>query len=432
MKRASLVALVALAAARDARGDATVAESTEQLANGLRLIVAPDPTASAVAVYVSYRFGTGDDDRGGGLYAHVLERVLAGGGPRARARHVDLTLDAIGGWSSSSTTADRVATVDVVPPGALAYALWLEADRMSVGPAGITNDEVERELAAIQTERSAAYDQTPVALVERAIADELWRGGEYEANRRNALAPLGDRRADFARPLALKVIEPSNATIVIAGAVTSADVRRLVARYFAGLPSADAFVRAPAPPVVPLRGGIPVATARDATTRVVLAARAPRDTAELWIAAQLLAAGKRGRLVAAMVDPGLALEVHARIEPRAIGSELVVEAVVKPGADPDAVRAAIVAELVAIGTEPSDPGELEVAKAGAEADRIRALESLAFRASALATWAEPTNPWHSRIAERDALRAVTPESLRAAGAMWLNANAIVSVIGHPP
>ena len=433
MKRASLVALLALAAARDVRGDATVVEATARLRNGLQLIVAPDPSASAVAVYVSYRYGTGDDDRGGGVFAHVLERVLAAGGPRARAAHVDVTLDAIGGWSSSSVTADRIAMLDVVPPGALAFALWLEADRMSTVPAQITNDEVARELAAIQVERSAAYEQTPVALVEREIADGLWRGAEYAPNQRNALAELAPQEpGPFIRELALKVVVPSNATIVIAGAVTSDDARRFVERYFAALPVGHAFVRAPAPPVVPLHGGIPVATARDATTRVVVAARAPRDAAELWIAAQLLAAGPRGRLVAALVDRGQAVEVHARIEPRAIASELVVEAIVKPGADPDAVRATMVAELVAIGAAPTDPVDLEVAKTGAEAERLRALESLALRATALATWAEPTSPWHSRLGEREAIRAVTPASLRAAAATWLNANAIVSVIGQPP
>ncbi len=431
MERAWLVALLALVSVHGARGDATVAQLSMRLGNGLTLVVAPDPSASAVAVYVSYRFGTGDDAGGDGVFAHVLERLLARGGPRARTQHIDLTLEAIDGWGSSATFGDRMSTIDVVPPGALPYALWLEADRMSV-PTVVTNAEIEHELEAVAGERLATYTGTPIGLVERAIAETLWQA---TPNARRPLADIPARsishRTQLVSDLAVRVLEPANATIVIAGAVTTDDARRLVTRYFSALPSGDTLARTAPAELRPFSHGGRSETVADVATRVVVAARAPRDSAELRVAAQVLVNGKRGRLIANLVTPELALEVHARVERRAIGSELVVDALVKPGADPSAVRDALVSALAELGHHPIDATELDIAKAGAEADRLRALESLAFRADALAIWADPSSAWHSRADESVALGKVSPASLLAAGSQWLDPSAIVAVIGQP-
>ena len=117
----------------------------------------------------------------------------------------------------------------------------------------------------------------------------------------------------------------------------------------------------------------------------------------------------------------LVTEVYAGVNPQALGSEIQIEAVAKPGVDIARIEAAIVDEIGKLQTAPPSVAEVERARRVTEVGLLSSLENVASRAGQLAQWAAYTgDPDHlaedqAALAKSigretaDALRAVPPK-----------------------
>jgi len=103
---------------------------TATLANGLRVVVAPDKTAPVVTVGVYYKIGFRLEPRGRSGFAHLFEHMMFQGSENApKMQHIKL-INSSGGVLNGSTMYDVTNYYEAVPSNALERVLWLEADRM--------------------------------------------------------------------------------------------------------------------------------------------------------------------------------------------------------------------------------------------------------------------------------------------------------------
>lgn len=143
----------------------TIQTVDETLANGVHVIVAPDPTVNGIGLFVRH------DDCAAAL---------------AQPANIDDELDRIDGFATASLEASHFDAYTQVPAGALELALWFEAKRMAkptIVTATVSDDEYSQIDASIEqalrahvaiakdeARRCTAPERTTIAIVGRVDA----------------------------------------------------------------------------------------------------------------------------------------------------------------------------------------------------------------------------------------------------------------------
>jgi zinc protease len=169
---------------------------------------------------------------------------------------------------------------------------------------------------------------------------------------------------------------------------------------------------------------------RVSVPKVIETWRGPPPFAEgdlaLSVVAQILAGGKSSRLYRRLVfDDRLASEVDAGWNPHVLGGRFTVEAIAQAGVSAEAVEQALDEELARMRANPPTAGEVLRARRVLEAELLRGMENLVWRAERLAEYdAYLGTPDHLE-AELAALAAITPEAIQQAVVTWLGVDARV-------
>ena len=121
-----------------------------RLANGLRVLLAPDRGAGVVGVAVHYDVGFRSEPEGRTGFAHLFEHLMFQGSESLpKLEHFRL-VQSSGGVFNGSTHTDYTDYFEVVPAGALERGLFLEADRMRAPR--ITADNLTNQVAVVSEE----------------------------------------------------------------------------------------------------------------------------------------------------------------------------------------------------------------------------------------------------------------------------------------
>jgi predicted Zn-dependent peptidase len=164
--------------------------------------------------------------------------------------------------------------------------------------------------------------------------------------------------------------------------------------------------------------------------KVTLAWQSPRHfapgDADLDLLASILTQGKESRLYKSLVyEQKIAQRVSARQESHVLGSAFIVEALVRPGVEPQRVEKALFEELAKVRAQPVTVEELERARNGYEFDFVDRLQSIPERASLLNMYqAETGDPGYvKRDLER--YRIAKPSDLLGYATRVLQPGAVV-------
>ncbi len=443
MRRMLLAIVAALLAGSPAGGGEPARQGfamhRERLPNGLEVILQPDPNVTSVVVQVWFHVGSKDETAGRTGFAHLFEHLMFEGSRHVEGGQFDLLLEEAGGWNNGSTTNDRTNYIEQVPANYLELALWLEADRLAGLWDAMDQEVLDNQREVVKNERRESYENQPYGMAEIALQQALWPEGH--GNHNLTIGTMDDLTAaslDDVEAFWRKWYVPSNATLVICGGFDLEATRALVARYFGWMPTRPRPAgRELEAPVEPLDGPVELTgTDQVEASKVLVRWRidAPfsDDEARLDVASQLLGGGKTSRLYRRLVfTERLATEVYAYISQQMLGGELQIEAVVRDGVEPEAVRDAIREEVAALAAAPPAGAELERAQRVLEASRLAGLENLASRAEAIAEWAAYTGDPDHLDEELAQLRAIGPADVQAAVARWLAPEAAVTMIVRP-
>jgi predicted Zn-dependent peptidase len=120
----------ALAGGRPATLTTTYPVERFTLDNGLRVVLAPDPSAPVVGVAVVYDVGIRSEPSGRTGFAHLFEHLMFQGSENLEKLAHFRYVQGSGGTFNGSTHLDYTDYFETLPAGALERALFLEADRM--------------------------------------------------------------------------------------------------------------------------------------------------------------------------------------------------------------------------------------------------------------------------------------------------------------
>ncbi|HEY7599664.1 MAG TPA: pitrilysin family protein, partial [Candidatus Limnocylindrales bacterium] len=355
--------------------------SQRTLANGLRVIVAPDSLAPVVAINLWYVVGSRHEQPGRTGFAHLFEHFMFQGSRHVtKIEHFSI-IQSAGGVNNATTWFDRTNYFETLPSHQLELALWMEADRMATLLDALDQANLDNQREVVKNEKRQSYDNRPYgSFYERIMAALYPAGHPYHHTPIGSLEDLDAASLDDVISFFRAWYAPNNAVLSICGDVDEEAAHAAAARYFGPIPARPGLLQPPPPPVELGLGGEVREVIADAVplTRIHFAFRAPAfGTAELdalELATHILGGGKGSRLHRRLVrDEQLAQDIAAFVLPLVGGSVFAGWATVRPGAGADVVEQAYLEELARLAAEPVSDDELARAKALIEASELGAL-----------------------------------------------------------
>lgn len=401
---------------------------TFTLNNGMTLIVKPDRRAPTVAHMVWVRVGAMDEVDGTSGVAHVLEHMLFKGTPTVPAGEFSRRVAALGGRDNAFTSRDATAYHQQVPSDQLEAVMRLEADRFANNQ--WPDDEFVRELAVVKEERRQRTEDSPRALFFEQYAAAVWTAHPYQRPIVGWMSDLQAMTADDARAFYRQWYMPANAAVVVAGDVDVAQVRQWAERYYGSIPARALPTRKPREePVQQGPKRIDYRAAADQAV-VVLGYKVPHvvdpaqsnaattDALALTLLAEVLDGHDGARLGRALVQgeggPRLADSVSASHGLTGRGPQLFyLSAVPAKGVSPEAVMAALQAQVRRVAREGVTAAELQRVKTQWTASEIYKLDSVFNQAQELGSqW---LLGWGLQGQDQlmAALRAITPAQVQS-------------------
>jgi predicted Zn-dependent peptidase len=339
---ASLASWLSPQAAR--ADERTLPVEEHRLANGLRVLLAPDPSLDDVTVLVRYNVGSSDDPPGKEGLVHVTQHLMFDGSPHVAAGQHQRRLEEVGGTRIEGGTSREDTTFrDTVPPGRLPLVLWLEADRMGLSGDALDAATVQREWKVADAEHDVGHHNGAARAGWDALWGEIYPEGHPYHRIQAADVGQGVFGLDDVRAILRAGFGASNAALAIAGPFDPQATFALVERYFGSVPARTPIrrPRASESRIPDVRLDVSASVAREF---VDVAFRAPPSGTPQDLAMDVLSTilnDTNGPLHRELVERGIALNAGATEQSKKAGSLFLLSASAPRGGDPEALVATI-------------------------------------------------------------------------------------------
>jgi zinc protease len=407
-----------------------------RLANGLEVVLLPDPAATSVSYMTWFRVGSRNESEAAGEtgLAHLFEHLMFTQTKDHPQGDFDRAVEAVGGNANASTYYDFTAYVDNVPPGDLALVAGLEADRMV--NLALRKSQVDNERDVVVEERLSAVEDSVDGILEETLYKQSFKTHPYRwpviGWMKDIKAVTGKKALAFYQ----RYYTPDNAVVIIAGQLDPAAALAAVVASYGGLaPSRDRPPDDARPEIAPAE------VVRAALVRPVPADRlvigypavglGHRDRAAYEIVNELLLGGPSSRLYRRLVvDEELASSARGDIAPTRDPGLYAIWIQMSKGHAADRAEAIILEELGRLARTPVPARELDKAKVRLETGFWRQLDSSHGKAELLGQFEIACGDFRRLFERAGEYGAVTPEDVQRIATQYLSGARSV-VVAHP-
>jgi zinc protease len=228
------------------------------LANGLRVVLAPDRSAPVVGIAVLYDVGIRSEPEGRTGFAHLFEHLMFQGSANLEKLEHFRYVQSSGGMFNGSTHFDYTNYFEALPSNALERGLFLEADRM-LSPR-ITEENLANQIAVVKEEirvnvLNRPYGGFPWLELPPVLFDTF----PNAHNGYGGFVDLESATVEDATDFFHRYYAPANAVLAVAGDLDVDQTVDLIEKHFGGIPKRRR-------PVRPDFGEPPLASERRAVT----------------------------------------------------------------------------------------------------------------------------------------------------------------------
>jgi zinc protease len=210
------------------------------LENGLRVIVHEDTTTPMAVVNVLYDVGARDENPAQTGFAHLFEHLMFGGS--VHIPDYDEPLQMAGGENNAFTTNDLTNYYIELPAENLETAFWLESDRMLSLAFSEKSLEVQRKV--VVEEFKEHYINKPYGDVGHKLRELSYTSHPYRWQTiGKELSHIENAQLEDVKNFFFRHYRPINAILVVAGKVTTEQVKALAEKWFGDIPSGEKYVR---------------------------------------------------------------------------------------------------------------------------------------------------------------------------------------------
>jgi zinc protease len=405
------------------------------LANGLRVVLNPDPTSPTVAVAVTYDVGSRNEAPGRSGFAHLFEHMLFQGSKHVpKGAHFTLVSER-GGSLNGTTSADRTNYFEVVPASELELLLWLESDRMRW--LDVSEENFENQRAVVKEEYRMRVENAPYMRGFLRLEELVF--SEYPPYAHPTIGSMEDLDAaklPWVQEFYRSYYGPNNAVLSIAGNFDVDEAMTLVEKYFG-----PAERREPPkyePPPVPASAKPQREKVEDKNARteaflsgyLIPAARTP-DYYALEVIALVLGDGESSRFYQELVKRrDLAQQASAYTRDHRGPSLFGIMVVLNDRAKLGDVEKAVDAEIEKIKKTPPSAAELERVKRRLRASYVFGLQTNLRRATELGEFELFWGDARGIARELERYLAVTPADVKRVAEKYLvpSNRAVVEIV----
>jgi zinc protease len=408
------------------------------LANGLDVVVIRDHRAPVVTHMVYYRNGAADDPIGKSGIAHFLEHLMFKGTEKHPKGEFSEVVAGLGGQENAFTSYDYTAYYQRVAKENLADVMALEADRMT--GLVLEGPEVLSERDVVIEERKMRTDSDPGAQLQESLSATLYVHHPYGT----PVIGWGHEIEDLSREDALayyrRFYRPDNAILIVAGDVSSDEVKRLAEASYGKVqrPNDETPARKRVrEPEIKARRLVTLADEKveqPMSQRAYLvpshATAADGEAYALEVLSQILGGSQTSKLYRALVlDCGLAVSAGAWYWNDALDmGQFGAYAVPAEGVALEALDAAMEGVLTKMRDELVEANELERAKTRLIADMIYAQDNQTHLARIYGATLTTGGKVEDVAAWPAGIRAVDARAIQAVAQKYLKPGA--AVVGH--
>lgn len=225
----------------------TIPYEMYRLKNGLTVIIHEDHSDPLVHVDVTYHVGSAREEVGKSGFAHFFEHMMFQGSKHVGDdQHFKIVSNA-GGTLNGTTNRDRTNYYETLPKTQLEVALWLEADRMGFLLDSVNQRKFENQRETVKNERGQNYDNRPYGLVQENISRVFYpQAHPYSWLTIGYINHLNAVDVDDLKNFFLRWYGPNNAVLTIGGDVNTADVLKMVDKYFGSIKKCPEVKKMPA------------------------------------------------------------------------------------------------------------------------------------------------------------------------------------------
>ncbi len=206
------------------------------LANGLRVVLSSDTVVPVVSVAVYYDVGSRNEKPGRTGFAHLFEHMMFQGSANVKKFEHAKYVEANGGNLNGHTDFDYTNYFETLPSNRVEMGLWLESDRMR--SLDISAENLKNQQNVVSEEIRVNVLNQPYQLFEWI---DLWQNAFTNWNNSHNgygdLAEVNAATIDDVRNFFKTFYAPNNAVLTIAGDVDVNEVKQMVEKHFAGIPS---------------------------------------------------------------------------------------------------------------------------------------------------------------------------------------------------
>lgn len=339
--------------------------SEYRLANGLRVLLAPDASKPTTTVNVTYLVGSRHESYGETGMAHLLEHMLFKG--TKRSGNLMQELSERGMQFNGTTFYDRTNYFETFPADVdnLRWALAMEADRMVNSK--VARTDLDTEFSVVRNEMEMGEnDPTGVLIKQLSAVSFDWHNYGHETIW--ARADVEGVKIENLQAFYRKYYQPDNAVLMVAGKFDVAATLAMIQQYFAPLAK-------PKRQLTPTwtrdaeRDGTREVTVRRVADQQIAALLYPvapgshADSAALAVLAEVLGSTPNGRLHKNLTEQKLAVGVSGFQFQLAEPGFLMFLANLSKEQDIQAAKKALIDTVESIKDKPVSKAELDLAKA---------------------------------------------------------------------
>ncbi|MCC6537837.1 MAG: insulinase family protein [Bryobacterales bacterium] len=394
-----------------------------RLANGLRVLLFPEPSKPTITVNITYLAGSRHEAYGETGMAHILEHLVSYGS----SRHPDAKAEqaARGAQRNATTFYDRTNYYETFPASVdnLAWAIDLEADRMRTAP--MKADVLKGQMPVVRNEYEAGENNAIGVLYQRVLSTAfLWHN--YGKSTIGARSDIEQVPIEKLQAFYDTYYHPDNAVLTISGKFDEPAALNLIAEKFGPIARS---VR-PIPHTYteePTQDGERMVTLRRAgDVQAVMAgyhvpASAHPDSGALALLGELLTGNPAGRLYKALVETKKAASVGGGARLFNERGYLTLLAAVRKDNSLAEAREILLKTLDGLAAAPVTAEEVERARASLLNDFEQALRD-PQRAAMILNETVAAGDWRLLFLHRDRVRTANVADVQRVAVQYLVAS----------
>ena len=402
------------------RGPAVGGISEFRLANGLQVLLIPDPARDTITLNATYLVGSRHEGYGEAGMAHLLEHLLFKGTPRYANPKSEFT--ARGARFNGTTSYDRTNYFATFPAtdDNLRVMLDIEADRMV--NAHVSKQDLESEMTVVRNEFEAG-ENNPFNLLRERISGAAYTWHNYGRSVIGTRSDIENVPIERLQAFYRQYYQPDNATVVIAGRFDEARALELVAQTFGKIPPAKRVLPRTYTVEPPQDGDRQVTVRRVGEVQIVAAMYhmppgTHPDYPAVDLLAQVLSAQPSGRLHKALVETGKAASSFGTERQQREAGSAFFGATVKRDQPLEAVRDSLLEVVEGFARSPVTDEELARARTKIENDIKSLLDNTSSLAITLSEFVA-MGDWRLLFWYRDQLAKTTREDVQRVAVAYL-------------